>query len=96
MRRAAQGDRESALGDSERCPLLLENTAGTQGPLGRNFDELAELIELLGGGERIGVCLDSCHLLASGYEIRTPEALGDGGRRVRRQASASTGCAACT
>jgi deoxyribonuclease IV len=65
-----------ALGDSHRCPILLENTAGTQGPLGRNFDELAELIDAAGGGKRLGACLDCCHLLAAGYEIRSRAALG--------------------
>ena len=75
MKRAAKAIAE-ALADSEKCPVLLENTAGTQGPLGRNFDELAELVELLDGDPRIGICLDSCHLLASGFEIRTVEALG--------------------
>jgi deoxyribonuclease IV len=65
----------AALADSESCPVLLENTAGTQGPLGRNFDELAELIELSGGDGRLGACLDCCHLLASGFEVRTPKAL---------------------
>ena len=74
MRRAAKAIAK-ALGDSDECPVLLENTAGTQGPLGRNFDELAELIELLDGDERIGICLDCCHLLASGYEIRTADTL---------------------
>ena len=67
----------AALSDSESCPVLLENTAGMDGPLGRNFEELAELLELLGNDERVGVCLDCCHLLASGYEIRTPEALDE-------------------
>ena len=76
MKRAAKAISE-ALGDSERCPLLLENTAGTQGPLGRNFDELAELIELSGGDGRLGACVDCCHLLASGFEIRSPKALGE-------------------
>jgi deoxyribonuclease-4 len=66
-----------ALQSSERTPLLLENTAGTQGPLGRDFDELAELIEAAGGGERLGACLDCCHLLASGFEVRTREALAE-------------------
>jgi deoxyribonuclease-4 len=75
MRRAAKAI-EKALSDSEECPILLENTAGTEGPLGRNFEELAELIDLLGGNGRVGVCLDSCHLLASGYEIRDPDSLG--------------------
>jgi deoxyribonuclease IV len=64
-----------ALASSDRCPLLFENTAGTQGPLGRDFDELARLIEAAGGGERLGVCLDSCHLFASGYDIVEPEGL---------------------
>jgi deoxyribonuclease-4 len=74
MKRAAKAIAK-ALSDSERCPVLLENTAGTQGPLGRNFDELAGLLELLDGDKRVGICLDCCHLLASGFEIRTPEAL---------------------
>lgn len=64
-----------ALAESDRCPLHLENTAGAGGTLGRSFGELAALIEAAGGGERLGVCLDSCHLLASGYEVRTPEGL---------------------
>lgn len=75
MARSAAAVRE-ALEDSERCPLLLENTAGAQGLLGRNFAELAELIELAGGGDRLGACLDCCHLFASGYEIRAPSDLG--------------------
>jgi deoxyribonuclease IV len=65
----------AALADSERCPLHLENTAGTGGTLGRSFDELAALIEAGGGDPRLGLCLDSCHLLSSGCEIRTPAAL---------------------
>ena len=74
IKRAAKGIAR-ALADSESCPVLLENTAGTEGPLGRNFEELAELVELLDGDERVGVCLDCCHLLASGYDVRTPEAV---------------------
>lgn len=64
-----------ALAESESCPLHLEITAGAGGTLGRTFAELAELIEAAGGDARLGVCLDSCHLLASGYDIRTPEDL---------------------
>lgn len=63
------------LAETERCPILFENTAGTQGPLGRDFDELAKLVDAAGGGERIGVCIDCCHLFASGFEIVEPEAL---------------------
>ena len=64
-----------ALAESEDCPLHLENTAGSGGTLGRSFDELARLIEASGGGERVGLCLDSCHLLASGFDVRTAEGL---------------------
>ena len=72
MKRAAKAI-AAALADSESCPVLLENTAGTQGPLGRDFGELARLIELLDGDERVGICLDCCHLFASGYDIRDAE-----------------------
>src|SRR5271169_1711376 len=60
-----------ALAESEDCPLYLEDTAGAGGTLGRSFEELSALIEAAGGEQRLGVCLDSCHLLASGYDIRT-------------------------
>jgi len=63
----------AALADSEGCELHLEDTAGAGGTLGRSFKELAELIDAAGASKRLGVCLDSCHLLASGYDIRTPE-----------------------
>jgi deoxyribonuclease-4 len=63
------------LAESESCPILFENTAGTQGPLGRDFDELAMLVDAAGGGDRIGVCIDCCHLFASGFTIVEPEEL---------------------
>jgi deoxyribonuclease IV len=66
---------KEALAESERCPLYLEDTAGAGGTLGRSFAELAALLDAGGGGGRLGVCLDSCHLLASGYDIRTPQGL---------------------
>jgi len=61
-----------ALAESEQCPVHLENTAGAGGTLGRSIDELASLLAAAGGGERLGLCLDSCHLFASGFDIRTP------------------------
>jgi deoxyribonuclease IV len=66
---------KEALDESETCPLHLENTAGSGGTLGRSFTELAALVEATGGDERIGICLDSCHLFASGHDIRTPQGL---------------------
>jgi deoxyribonuclease-4 len=64
-----------ALAESERCALHLENTAGAGGTLGRSFEELARVIEAAGGHQRLGLCLDSCHLLASGYDVRTADGL---------------------
>jgi deoxyribonuclease-4 len=68
MQRAAAVIAE-ALKESEGCALHLEDTAGAGGTLGRSFEELARMIEGAGGGKRLGVCLDSCHLWASGYDI---------------------------
>jgi deoxyribonuclease-4 len=64
-----------ALGETEGCELHLEDTAGAGGTLGRSFDELEGLIDAAGGDRRLGICLDSCHLLASGYEVRTRDGL---------------------
>jgi deoxyribonuclease-4 len=68
---------EHAIGESERCRLLLENTAGAGNTLGRSFEELRELLDLSGGHRRLGVCLDSCHMLASGFDITTADKLAD-------------------
>jgi deoxyribonuclease-4 len=65
-----------ALAESDRCRLLLENTAGAGNTLGRTFEELRELVDLAGGDKRIGVCLDSCHMYASGFDIATADKLG--------------------
>src|SRR3954453_5249326 len=65
------------LSESDRCPLLLEDTAGAGGTIGRDFHELERLIELGGGGKRLGVCLDSCHMFASGYDISTADKLSE-------------------
>lgn len=64
-----------ALAESDSCPLHLENTAGAGGTLGRSFEELAALLDAAGGDARLGVCLDSCHLFASGFDIRTIDGL---------------------
>jgi deoxyribonuclease IV len=71
IRRAGQTIRR-ALAETEGCDLLLENTAGAGGTLGRSIEELESLIAAIGDDVRVKVCLDSCHLLASGYDIRMP------------------------
>jgi deoxyribonuclease IV len=66
---------KEALARSERCPIFYENTAGSPQLLGRDFDETAELIDKTGGPKRLGLCIDSCHLYATGYDIATPEGM---------------------
>jgi deoxyribonuclease-4 len=54
--------------------VLLETTAGQGSSLGHRFEHLAYLITSVNHPERFGVCVDTCHILAAGYDIRTPEA----------------------
>jgi len=56
-----------------RVMVLLENTAGGGSTIGRSFEELAALLERVRATERVGVCLDTCHLFAAGYDLRTLE-----------------------
>jgi len=56
-----------------RVMVLLENTAGGGATIGRTFEELAMLLRSVKVPERVGVCLDTCHLFAAGYDLRTPE-----------------------
>lgn len=62
------------LGDSAAAPtwLLFENTAGAGDTLGRTIEELALVMDELDWPQRLGVCLDTCHLWASGVDIRDP------------------------
>ncbi len=66
---------EEAIKQTDKCPVLIEQMAGHKGILGHTFEEIQAITEAAGGGERIGACLDSCHLFAAGYDIRTPETL---------------------
>jgi deoxyribonuclease-4 len=52
-----------------RTMILLEGTAGQGTNLGHRFEHLAAIIERLDGSPRVGVCLDTCHLIAAGYDI---------------------------
>ncbi len=53
--------------------VLLECTAGQGSSIGSRFEELAEIIGLMDGHARVGVCLDTCHLLAAGYDLTTDD-----------------------
>ena len=59
---------DSAPPGVEDCPILIENAAGTGGTVGRSLDEIQALIDATGGDERIGLCIDTQHLWASGID----------------------------
>ncbi len=63
--------------DQGPCPILLENAAGAGDTVGRSFEELGQVIEAAGGDERLGVCLDTQHLWASGIPFATIEDADD-------------------
>ena len=75
LRREVQAlDRLFGAGVGGDVLVLIETTAGQGTTLGHRFEHLAQLIELVERPERLGVCVDTCHILAAGYDIRTPEA----------------------
>ena len=55
--------------------LLLENTAGTKNSMGSRFEDIENIIEGIDQEDRIGICFDTCHAFAAGYELRTDEGL---------------------
>jgi deoxyribonuclease-4 len=68
---------ETALSLAEdNVVILLENSAGTKNSMGSSFSEIASILESVPAERRsLGVCLDTCHLFAAGYDLRTPLAL---------------------
>ena len=62
-----------SLDASENVMAVIENTAGQGGNVGYRFEHLAALIDMVEDKHRIGVCLDTCHTFAAGYDIRTLE-----------------------
>ncbi len=66
-----------ALETTTKVTAVLENTAGQGSNLGHSFEQLAFIIEKVHDKTRVGVCLDTCHLFAAGYDLRTEKAVGD-------------------
>jgi len=64
-----------AFSSAPSIRLLLENTAGAGTTVGTRFEELGAIISGLTDPSRIGVCLDTCHAFAAGYDLRTPKAV---------------------
>lgn len=76
----------SLLADRPRAKtmVLLEHTAGQGTNLGRRFEHLAAILDRVGGSPRVGVCLDTCHLLAAGYDLCSEEGYEDTFRQFAR------------
>ena len=71
--------------------LVIENSAGAGGTMGVGLDEIEQVVDALGRPDRVGVCLDTCHLWASGVDITDPGRVDDAhgrGRRALRPAPA--------
>jgi deoxyribonuclease-4 len=75
LERAVPALQEALERCSEATWLLLENSAGAGGTVGRSVDELAALVDALERHPRVGVCLDSCHLWVSGIDVTDPSSL---------------------
>lgn len=70
-RRAIEGLTRVAGAGSWRAGLLLENTAGERGDITSRITEIAEIIDAVPRGLIAGICVDTCHAFAAGYELRT-------------------------
>lgn len=73
LQRVAEMALEVLKSSPEAVQLLMETTAGQGTCLNSKFEEIATIIEHCKGNERLGVCLDTCHIFAAGYDIRTEE-----------------------
>ncbi len=62
-----------ALDQTQGVTAVIENTTGQGSNLGRTFEQLAEIIDQVEDKSRVGVCLDTCHTFAAGYDLRTEE-----------------------
>jgi deoxyribonuclease IV len=75
LERATEGLVELLDGYDGDTWVCMENSAGTGGTIGRSLEELVALLDRAGRHPRLGVCLDSCHLFASGYDVRDAKAV---------------------
>lgn len=72
LRRIAEGVAEVLRRAPGRAMLLLETTAGAGTSIGDSFEQFGRVFEMAGWPERLGFCLDTCHVFAAGYDISTP------------------------
>jgi len=75
--RVVQAINTSLEKNDNRVMLLLENTAGEKNSVGSSFEHIRAIMESLREPDRIGICFDTCHAFAAGYELRTDEGIDD-------------------
>ncbi|MBI2973244.1 MAG: deoxyribonuclease IV [Armatimonadetes bacterium] len=66
-----------ALEATDRAMIIIENSVGAGGQIGGSFEEIGDLLEAMEWHPRLGVCLDSCHLFAAGWDIRGPKGVNE-------------------
>ena len=73
LKAVAEAAKEVLAESPDSVTLLMETTAGQGSSLNSKFEQIAWIIEASGNPDRLAVCLDTCHIFAAGYDIRTPE-----------------------
>jgi len=68
---------QAIAGSEGRTMILLENMAGQKNSVGARFEEIRGILDRVRAGERVGVCLDTCHLYAAGFDLGSDEAVGN-------------------
>lgn len=77
LRIAAESMRKVLAESSSTVTVLAETTAGQGSSLDYRFEQLARLIDGVGGDARLGVCLDTCHIFVAGYDIRDDQSYSE-------------------
>lgn len=85
VRRVIRAVKEVLRRGPEGVPLLLETTAGSGNSVGHRFSQLGAILKAFPDQERLGVCLDTCHVFAAGYEVRTRQGLKGTLRELDRE-----------
>ena len=75
VKRVAHAFNEALLG-TDRTTILMEVSAGGGKAVGSNMEELKQILELVDASSRVGICLDTCHLFAQGYDVRSLTGIG--------------------
>ncbi|NYT06312.1 MAG: deoxyribonuclease IV, partial [Methanomicrobiales archaeon] len=73
--RLSDGIARALAAGPEGVVILLENTAGTKNSMGGTFPEIRDVMDAIDDPGRIGICLDTCHAYAAGYDLASPEAV---------------------